>query len=79
MPIFVFKIQYFKEFIFMMPIFVFKIQLVYSKWVLYVGLFYLSRIFEKKALLARVNIRRVVSLLCCFLRYIMLFGNLLSY
>ena len=30
-----------------MPIFVFKIQLVCSKWVLSVGLFYLSRLFEK--------------------------------
>ena len=30
-----------------MPIFVFKIQLVCSKWVLSVGWFYLSRLFEK--------------------------------
>ena len=30
-----------------MPIFVFKIQLVCSKWVLSVGLFYLSRLFER--------------------------------
>ena len=45
-----------------MPIFVFKIQLVYSKWVLYVGLFCLSRVFEK-GLLARVNLRYCVSLL----------------
>ena len=39
-----------------MPIFVFKIQLVCSKWVLSVGLFYLSRLFEK-VFLSKVNER----------------------
>ena len=37
-----------------MPIFVFKTQLVCSKWVLNVGLFYLSRLFEK-GFLSKVN------------------------
>ena len=48
--------------VFIKPIFVLKIQLVYSKWVLYVGLFEIPRIFEK-GLLARVNIRHRVSFL----------------
>ena len=39
-----------------MPIFVFKIQLVCSKWVLNVGLFYLSRLFDK-GFLSKVNKR----------------------
>ena len=34
----------------------FKIHLVYFKWVLYVGLFYLSRLFEK-GYLSKVNNR----------------------
>ena len=55
-----------------MPIFVFKIQLVYSKWALYVGLFCLSRVFEK-GLLARVNLRHSVDYFvdfCSILRFV---------
>ena len=43
----IYSIVYFEVLIFIMPIFVFKIQLVCSKWVLSVGLLYLSRLFEK--------------------------------
>ena len=49
-------------------IMLFLIQLVYSKCLFYVDLFNLSRIFEK-GLLARVNIRHGLSLVCCFLWY----------
>ena len=40
-----------------------KIKLVHFKWVLYVDLFYLSRIFDKRLAC------KGVPLLCCFLRY----------
>ena len=50
----IYSIVYFLELIFIMPIFVFKIQLECSKWVLGVGLFYLSRLFEK-SFLSKVN------------------------
>ena len=52
----IYSIVYFEVLIFIMPIFVFKIQLVCSKWVLSVGLFYLSRLFEK-GFLSKVNKR----------------------
>ena len=44
-----------------MPIFVFKIQLVCSKWVLSVGLFYLSRLFEKVFVLRLIKDKKLIN------------------
>ena len=44
-----------------MPILVFKIQLVCSKWVLSVGLFYLSRLFEKGFFLRLIRDKKLIK------------------
>ena len=44
-----------------MPIFVFKIQLVCSKWVLSIGLFYLLRLFEKVFYLRLIKDKKLIN------------------
>ena len=45
----------------MMPIFVFKIQLVCSKWVLSIGLFYLSRLLTKVFFLRLIKDKKLIN------------------